>query len=482
PAAYYPILRAWNGLGERCGLSPGVFWGRLPGVAAWGAMIAAIWFLARRTLGGESGALVAWSVAASAQTADFAKDMRCYALAVPALAVCFFTLLRLNRLAAESALTRSHAARLWGVYAICAAAALWLHLLSAIVLALLGLWWLAAVLRGRLGRSHPFVEGGALAQATVLVVALPVVYRATAHVHYLQSIPLPWMTPATPGNLLRVFALWYPLGRGITGLNNGGVAAALPVALPVELPEGVAGALGVALALLGVATLVVPLGALGWARLRRPGGERRDAAPRSLALAGLGGSALFVAALWILDRLGGLQVFHGPRYTVLANPLWAAGLAGLACRAAARSGATIRRAWLLMLPWLACGLAGQALAVRTDALLRSVRTELRRALPPPGATIYVTPAELLPDHARLLPEYRLRPLLDLMRLPPGTPEVDILRIYHPWPELNSAYEKGLLYEIAVGRWSRESLRIRGHQAEGLHGQTVVRGRPTTWSA
>ena len=108
----------------------------------------------RRLLGTTPGSIFAWIFAGSAQIAFVARNIRGYALCVPALLACFFLLCELYSRTRNDRDLKNDTFVLWTLYALCASAALYSHLLSGIVLFVFGMTWLIVTLREKLSLEY----------------------------------------------------------------------------------------------------------------------------------------------------------------------------------------------------------------------------------------------------------------------------------------------------------------------------------------
>jgi hypothetical protein len=419
PPAYYLALKTWIKLGRAIGFEPGVFWARLPGLAGWLAIVVMAWAVGRRLIGGAGGPMLATGMALAGQLASSQHWMRGYAVCTPALAICFLLLM-----AAATTLDRPDRAPqtprgwalLWSAYALAAGAALWSHLLSSMLLLVLGFLWIGLTLTlfKRIGRAawrHPLVLGGAVAQAAAVIAFAPWIRELHNQASNLQGPRRTWMTPRNPAEFLRVFILWFPWGVEGTRMYGGGIFRLLPI--------------------LGALSAILPIGAALTADRRTGDAEtdRRAGVAVRIGWIGVGAAISYVLLLLTIDLSGLQYIFHGPRYTLLAGALWGAGLAGLAVGAAARRR---RGPWLaaaLLAPWIVCGLAGHALQERSESrsgMKSYIETE-HPMFPPPGATLYVIPPEMIPYHRRTLAAYDVRRIEDLAASTAEGDTVHVLR-------------------------------------------------------
>lgn len=414
PPGYFVVLKAWLKAARWAGAEPGVLWARLPGTLCWLALAVAAWMAGRRLGGASFSSALAWAVAAGAYAAVQANDARGYAISSVALFVCLGVLAVQYGECGKGpagegppppALVERATLLLWLLYAVAASAAMWTHLLAALVMVLLGFAWLVLALAVR-RRCPSFLYLGGLAHLMAAASYLPWLLHLRAELASLHESAVGWMTPATVPNLLAVFAYWYPFGR-IAGPEQPGW----------QLYDS-AGAL----------SLLTPVGAALWVARRggresgRPGRddrrERKQQDPRPLlvlALCGFGVALLFAGILWALQRFAGMTVFFAPRYPALTAALWAAGLAGLAAWAVERAGWLRSRVWVLLLPWLACSALGQLWVIGAERTggLRAMRAHFAPLLPPAGARLYVLPDDLLPFFRRTFAGFDLRPVSEL---------------------------------------------------------------------
>jgi hypothetical protein len=434
PPFYYLLLKAWDALGEAAGLTPGAFWGRLPGLAGWLAAVAVAWRVGRRTLGRDGGALLALAMACVPQALWGIRNLRGYATAVPALEICFLLMFAMTESTRRGTLTRRGAAIGWTVYALAIEAALWSHLLAGFVAFLLGLWWIAesAALARREGAGRalrsPLVVGGGVAQGLAALCFMPWLSQLRNQVGMLDAVRRPWMTPPTAINYLKVFALWYPLG-GKEG------NAPLPSPEFWSWPSA-----------FGCLTVLVPVAALAWGWRRARAGASSGAA-RRLAVAGLVVALLNVAIIWSVDRLQIQYVFHARRYVMFTSALWGAGLAGLAFWASELDAPRVGKgiAWLLLAPWLIMNVAG-AIIDGLDERASGLPTDIASGtlhMPPPGASILVQPSELIPYFSKTLAPWKPLPIEAMPQASNGSKDVWFL-LMHPFFWIDTERDVALL--------------------------------------
>lgn len=388
PPLYYLALKAWIKVGRLLGLEVGVLWARLLNVLAWLASIAAIWWGGRRLLGAEIGTLLAVAIAGSAVSGLVARDLRSYAFGVPALTLALLCLLGLSMTRLDDRRAR---VLLWAGFVAVSSIAVWSHLLSALVLAVLVPVWLALELPRSPRRRQVFAE--ALAASLLAVAAFaPWLPKVTTQLASVESGSTAWMTAPTLDNWLLTFTLWYPFGR-IGYLNEPTNRLLFP---------------------LGVLAILVPLLACGWT-VARPRSRERHPGFERLGALGAGTAILFVSLLLVLARLDLAPVFDGPRYPILASNLWVAGLVGASALAVIRLGKPLHWSLLLLAPWLASSLVGQVyLGLKESSWgVANRKQEVADLLPRPGEPLYVMPSELIPFYRRSLAELEVRGIEEL---------------------------------------------------------------------
>ena len=387
PPTYYLLLKAWLKLGRLLLPEVGVLWARLLNVGVWLAAMLVFGWGARRLVGREVGQVLLAAVAASAASGLVARDLRSYAVAVPALVLVFL---------AVSALSSTKPGErgrewLWAGFVLMAALAVWSHVLSALALAALMLvavaWWSSetATRWRRLGEA-------AVASLVVLGLFSPWLPRLGQQWAVVEGGSAAWMTPPNLTNALLTFLFWFPFGR--VGYLNEPINRLL-------LPFGVLAAL-------------LPLSMLTVSVWRA---RSRTCEPALVRLSGLGlgSSVLFVVFLLALSGLGVAPVFDGPRYPMLLANAFTAGLVGAAFWAAARLGRGSKTAIALLAPWIACGLVGQVYLGSKEASWGVLRHEATVAelLPRRGEPLYVMPSELIPFYRQSLAGFELRAVEDL---------------------------------------------------------------------
>jgi hypothetical protein len=475
PPFYYMLLKAWNALGAWLGLGPSLAWGRLPGLLGWAGLALAAWRAGQRRLGRDGGALLALAMSLGPQALWAARNMRNYSVATPLLGFCFLMMLDLTGQGRDGATVRwPGAAGAWVLYGLALAAALWTHLLACLVAFLLGFWWMSEV-EARVRREgwkrvarSPLVVAGGLAHMGAALCFCPWLVELSSQVRSLSSDGgrRDWMTPPTWLNLLKVFAVWHPLG---------GNEQCPPVWQIEPAWKFVFGSIA----------FLVPAGAWAWSRARSrscPGPQRgRDVggeAAMRLARAGLGVGLANVLMLWTLDRLEIQHVFHGTRYVIFTQPIWAAGLMGLAAVSAGalakkHPSSSSRRAnalaWIWMAPWLVANLVGTWREIRLDQVSGATwaLSQPEAPAPPKGSPLFVFPSGLIPYYRHSLAPWKARPIEDLASLPDGANGVAIL-ILPQWPQVYSARDQAIaaiLKERRLGtlRFSKQ------FPADCLHG-------------
>ena len=212
PPGYYLALKAWLKAARIVGLEPGILWARMLNGFFWVGLALLAWISGRRLLGRRAGTLLAWAVAGGACASLVARDLRGYGVATTFLFGAYVFLVAVTAESERNPPVQRRLWILWSGYAVCATCAMWTHLLSALVLAAVGLVWLAILLfRRRIHRASllPAFVG----QALPIVLFSPWLLHLTAQIDYMNRSDPQWMTPPTPANLGWVFTFWFPLGR-----------------------------------------------------------------------------------------------------------------------------------------------------------------------------------------------------------------------------------------------------------------------------
>ena len=378
PPGYYLSLKAWLKVTRAVGFEPGTLWARsLAGLPWLLAIVLACRLRERRRRPCDDG-LLPLAVAGGAAMIEMARHLRGYAVATPALTVAWLALLCLG---ARRQAPQRRDLGLWLLYVGSCLVAIWSHALSLVVTALLATVWALLAATERQPRRQ--WRAGIVAHALIAGGALPWMIPAVRQLGRLQAVDPDWMTPSSAGNLLRVFTLWLPFG----GLG----------ATP-----GQAGLL-----LLGALSLLVPL-VLGLTALRRRVADTDGYGLRA-GLLGMLATAAFVTALWLAARWELAELFHGPRYPLLAAGIWGASLVAVARSALERLGRPATLAWLALAPWLACAAIGQW----TSLGHRGPAGSLERLDLPANARLYVMPSELRPFVRRSLAEHQPLPIDEL---------------------------------------------------------------------
>jgi hypothetical protein len=403
PPLYYFLLHSWLKLGSLLG-AEGILWARSMGIVAWAIAVCIGWFGGRYLLGRNGGVLFAVMLAISPQLSFAAKDLRNYMPAMTAILACHVLLLVLYRQKCEGSLTARRAAVLWGVYALSASVALWLHLLCSLVIFLLGLLWIwMSWEKGAL--RHPFFRLGLVAQVIAALGFVPWLLVLPDQLEYIHDLGTSWMSKPTGMNFLFVFLYWLPHGRLSAPDQLLQIAPFRAMALLQLLP-----------AALGVVAVL---------RLRG------QAATRELALhatAGLLIPFVFVCILWGLAWFDLARGFEGARYPALALPIWTMGL----CAAAILGTRSWRWPavwpWVLAYPWVTLGLAGEHVGFAADeGRAASFAATQREAVEFSGEDpIYVAPSLLLPCARDLFPGASFSPIEQLGDLGADTGRVRIL--------------------------------------------------------
>ncbi len=401
PPGYYLMLKAWLKTARLVGWEPGILWAQSLNMAFWLGLTVMAWLGGRRLFGPTRGALFACLIAGSAYATLMAHELRGYGLASVALFGAFLVLVDL---AADEDLEperdRSRRKRLWAAYAALATFALWMHLMSALILVLMaGSWLLLLAVRRKISRR---LLGEALvAHLTSLLLFSPWLLHLSGQIGFLDRSDPQWMTPPTWENLLWVFSFWYPFGRiGEPSWEQNRIL----------VPFGL-----VALAL----PLFFAAGSVFWRQTKRAESSEPEARENStragiVAALGLSTAGLFVVSTWLIDRLGLISTFHGPRYPMLVVGIWIAGLFGSSVWAVGRR--RLGEKWLVLspAPWLLCSIYGQVVLASQEAkggIFAFKSTD--EHWPAPGETIHVMPSELVPFYRQTLDGLDVRRIEEL---------------------------------------------------------------------
>lgn len=409
PPGYYILLKYWTEWGSCLSALRPILWARLPGLLGWSAAVIAAWYGARM-LGARCAApAVAIATAAGGMMAGAANSVRSYGIMSACVLICFLFLVQ-TALGSQSRRARVIAGT---GYAVCATILLWGHLLGTVALGLLGLLWLALIAVSRCRREMTVSIGAA--QLVAVLFFLPWISAIRTQVNYDPGI---WRTPPTFTNLFLTFSFWLPFGD-------------------VPLPRGAALVL---CTIGGTAGWTLPLGGTLLAL-------RRNRCDSNNLLLMYGTAAVVIAAadvllLWGADRLGLGHTWHGPRYPVLVAGLWAFGLALLAAFAS-RIFQKPALVPVLLLPWIACGAAGQVWGMAAESHTGLKNWDMNLS---PGTRLYVLPSLLVPYHREALARYDIRPVQELLSLPADRDEAYVLNL-NPWPvneTLAEVYARGLV--------------------------------------
>lgn len=404
PPGFYLLLKAWHALGRSLKIAPSVFWSRLPAVCAWMLLVLACAWAATNWLTLREALLMCLVVCDASAAADVSRLAGIYAISFVALFLCFLILMR--ELLVPPQRFRDSAASIIG-YVLCGAAALWVHLLSAPVLAFYAILWLASCARGT-NRKQRLLRALA-AQAGIALLFLPWAIKLPAQLAAFSNDPRTWTTPPTFRNLLYVFTIWYPFG---TISENAAWTRSWEVGL-------------------GASAILLPLviHAVSFVRSEKH---------KITSLAVIGWCALAITCanvllLWSLERLKIAHTFHGPRYPVFTATLWSVAIGALSLDAVHRLRFQTAAAVLLCAPWIACAMLGQAWALKleTDSGLENLGRSVA-AFPEPADTVFFMPTELMPYHRALLDKLHARPIEQLFDISNQTSDVAILNL-NPWP-------------------------------------------------
>ncbi len=417
PPAYYLLLKSWFKIARQLGLEPGVVWARLLNMGAWCLLGFVTWRVGKKLFGEVSGLVVLAVVMGSASMATMVRDIRAYGLASVCLFLAFLSLLEISHGLSGSAPRRRSSRRvLWLLFASLASLALWMQLLSAIILAFLVVLWEVLFLPPRGERVRILAELGVASSAAVLLFA-PWLPRVGQQLSYINGSGWEWMTPPTVRNLLRVFTYWLPFGR---------------ISPPETFPNHT-------VHVLGLLAFTVPLGVILATTLTRR--TQMSFQTRSGLLA-LGVGISSVLLFWLLARLELAATFHGPRYPLLATSFIATGLALLCAEAGRWMRWRPALVWFCLAPWLCAGLWGQLRALREEEAwgIAPHLHNLASFLPRPGEPVFLTPSALCGFYRRTFGDYTVLPLEDLPSHVQSGGNATVVRV-SPWQRLDKPQER-----------------------------------------
>lgn len=414
PPLYYLALKTWLKPFRMMGIEPGLLLHRGPGIVAHLLFVCIAWVVLRRFLGRSTGALATVVLAFAPTIVQYATEMRQYSLVIPAGGVCWMLMTGLFLSEqGDRRLSRGLFAAWWALYALLAAAMMWTHLLTGPLLAWFGvLWFVYSLLLWR--RAGRFFLFGLASQVLALLLFAPYVETFRENYSYINQYHLWWMTPAEPANLWGALLYW-----GIFGRANSYHISSHWGALII-------GFIGVLLPL-----LFLPA-ALFAARNR----DRRFRPGLVFGLSGVGVGIAYVLTLYLLSARGVVQVFHAPRYPMIATPLLLGGLIALSGWSLARMRLHVGWAWLLASFLLGyCYFHGHRHHFQhtTLGLLHEYIAQGKEPfMPGEGEALIVMPSEFLPIVRQVLPQYEHRRVESLLGGHPPDEPITILNM-NPWP-------------------------------------------------
>ena len=426
PPLYYLALRAFLRIADSVQFDRTILWARSIGVLAWLALLGVTGLALRNRLNSTALALTLLLVGTSPGIFQLTHDARSYCLAILGITGAY--------IGAAFDLSRKHdsgtlLARHWLLYSASAALATWAHNLSWVALAATMLAWAILSTRHRI-LSPKRVLASLCANCLVVLVSLPALLNVPHQIHTLTAGTPTWMTPASVGNLARVFGIWIPLGRDAES-----IIAAFPISWFI------------------VAACWLSAAWVGREIFRRNNRELEDV----LAELGLSTAILFVILIWSAARWFGVPVFHGPRYPLLLSGVWALALSGHYF-SSARKGSRAPKLLLLASPWITGGLIAIAVMALPplrgeSALLSELRTRERTA-----ESVYFIPEQLGSFFHGTLEAVASRSLISLCNDSPTAGGV-LLNLNH-WREvddsptllIHTAIQQGLL-----GAFTRQRL-------------------------
>jgi hypothetical protein len=396
PPGYYFLLKIWLDFTGIFGMTPNVLLARFPSIIAWVVLVIAAWFGGRYLIGKRGGTFFAWLLAWNAQMAYIARDIRNYAIATTALFICFLIILIADRLDREGKHSLFKGTLLWFIYTLSAITALWMHLLTAIIMLLIGLTWVLLCLYRKPIMTN-YLVGGFIANFIAAACFIPWLIQLSHQLEYLGSVKVDWMTEPTFTNWQSVFTFWYPGGRQY--MSSMDLWLSLDRFFHILVPFTL---LPLAIGLLS-----------GFCRNRRADDRRLS------IYAGLGTilPLLFVSICWYLSFLEIAKVFHAPRYPVLTAPLWFFAFACWTELALQRFQLRQWWGWLILTPVFLASLYGESIMKQTESSGFSQLPWLdNKNLPPKGTPAYFSPSLTQPYLTSTFSHFDLHPLTDLSKL------------------------------------------------------------------
>lgn len=434
PPLYYLALHSWLRSAGRLSIAPSIRVARALNIVVWIIFAAASWRILTRALGEPWGPFGSVILLSSAHVVQFTQDARGYGFAVAGTSICLLLVL----LDLLDDLARRRARRIRSIaYVTAGAVAAWSHLLSWLLLALIGTTWLLLTWALNRGRDRRRFSAPLLANAVLVLTVVPWFGLVPDQISALRAAAPQWMTAPTLANLARVFSEWLPFGRDGYG------------------PAPAAWAL---LATIGVLS-ATPIALLGFNEARRSIAMRRLCRDREcwLGIAAALVTLLFVGILWVSARAGWFSAFHGPRYPCLGVGAWALALI-LATKRLWRDSGSVIVAGVLLLPWLFGSWFGVATQVRAGqgGLAAEFRTAISGLGAGAGAPLFHMPGELTPFFERTLADLGSEPVA---RLPCALLHGEAtLIVLNRWRGLDTPESLMLHSAMAVGILRAESNR------------------------
>lgn len=475
PPLYALLAWAWVNVFALLRGEPSIGILRLLGIASWGAATLCFWGIGRRLFGRWFALLLMVTVCGGPLICDAVLHARSYALAVPACGVAFLLLLLIER-EETSVRENTNTPRLrllWLAYGFACSVALWSHLLAIPVIGLLGLAWVGLALRHSWRKGY-WIRGG-LTHLVIGIVYLPwLLHSLPVLVADARQETGLWMTPATVGNFLRVFFVWYPGGQRLT---LGGFGPGLTL-------------------LLGAAAWLVPLGIWGFCRIRGREAVRSPFLEKQtfLLLLAFVIPVVNVLGLWVAHRLG-IAVFHGPRYTTLTGLIWLFGIVGVIAQLRLRFSCSRWVCFLASVPLLiftSLGFQGQNWV--SHSALEKWESQLKENRIGPREPLYILQSELIPYFRATLWKHCPQPIENLASRDAQTSGALVLDFdvwKHMWPRTNRARDESIRFLLNTpflakkvqatafppGRSLYTLYRLRELQGDSLRAL-----RPPSWGA
>jgi uncharacterized membrane protein len=407
PPLYYFALKCWMEFTKVIGLEQCIFIARLPSIFVWIILITVSWFVGRSFMGKNMGTVFAWTMAFNAQLAFIARDTRNYIFTTGLLFLSFILLLIAHQLSRQEKTKWDKLFIIWAGYATFSSLALWMHMLSSLVMLPMGLLWIYLCLYKK-PVSKKFVLGGFAAHTFAAISILPWISNVHHHVENIRATNVEWVTPPTLENLASVFFFWYPAGRQFGAMAGSWCshdtifAALVPMTL---LP------------------LIIGICALYFHR-------RKESVNKMVlfATAGTFVAVFYVTSTWFITIMDWVHIFHAPRYPVLTLPIWFFSLCCWVQVAVKRWGLKPWWPWLIFIPTILMSIHGEKIMYHFEKQGYTMDSEIKaKTHQIRGKTAYYSPSNMTIYLESTFSNLTLRPLTDIALLDDPPEELIIVR-------------------------------------------------------